>query len=133
MGMVLRPLARPTAREAAEIVGALIEEHGYATYGGNSHLFADADDPLDQVPFVGGGKQADELQGLLDLLDHNGIVLRDRRLLALQPAAGVLEHDDFPALRLPQRLLPGLQRRGISSPFPSQVRTLPDALAGRSR
>ena len=30
-----------TAREAVEIVGSLIDEHGYSTYGGNSHLFAD--------------------------------------------------------------------------------------------
>ena len=38
---------------------------------------------------------------------------------------------DFAALRLPQPLLTGLQRRGISTPFPIQARTLPDALAGR--
>ncbi len=38
---------------------------------------------------------------------------------------------DFAALRLPQPLLTGLQRRGISTPFPIQSRTLPDALAGR--
>src|SRR5690606_9548731 len=30
-----------TAREAVEIVGELIDEHGYSSYGGNSHLFAD--------------------------------------------------------------------------------------------
>jgi superfamily II DNA/RNA helicase len=38
---------------------------------------------------------------------------------------------DFAALRLPQPLLTGLQRRGISTPFPIQSKTLPDALAGR--
>ena len=38
---------------------------------------------------------------------------------------------DFTALRLPQGLLTGLQRRGIDTPFPIQARTLPDALAGR--
>ncbi|MFL6130684.1 MAG: DEAD/DEAH box helicase [Mycobacteriales bacterium] len=38
---------------------------------------------------------------------------------------------DFAALRLPQRLLTGLQRHGITAPFPIQARTLPDALAGR--
>jgi superfamily II DNA/RNA helicase len=38
---------------------------------------------------------------------------------------------DFAALRLPQPLLTGLQRRGITAPFPIQARTLPDALAGR--
>lgn len=30
-----------TAREAVEVVGGLMDEHGYSTYGGNSHLFAD--------------------------------------------------------------------------------------------
>jgi superfamily II DNA/RNA helicase len=38
---------------------------------------------------------------------------------------------DFTALQLPQPLLTGLQRRGISTPFPIQSKTLPDALAGR--
>ncbi|MDH5529271.1 MAG: C69 family dipeptidase, partial [Paracoccaceae bacterium] len=31
-----------TAREAVEVCAALIAEHGEASYGGNSHLFADA-------------------------------------------------------------------------------------------
>lgn len=30
-----------SAREAVEIVGELIDKHGFSTYGGNSHLFAD--------------------------------------------------------------------------------------------
>lgn len=30
-----------TAREAVEIIGALIDRYGYTTYGGNSHMFAD--------------------------------------------------------------------------------------------
>jgi len=30
-----------TAQEAVEVVGGLTDEHGYSTYGGNSHLFAD--------------------------------------------------------------------------------------------
>ena len=38
---------------------------------------------------------------------------------------------DFTALKLPQALLTGLQRRGIDTPFPIQAKTLPDALAGR--
>ncbi|WP_205745969.1 cell wall-binding repeat-containing protein [Egibacter rhizosphaerae] len=33
-----------TAEEAVDIVGGLMEEHGYSTYGGNSHLFADEDE-----------------------------------------------------------------------------------------
>lgn len=43
-----------SAREAVEIAGALIEEHGYATYGGNSHLFADADEGWVLLDFAGG-------------------------------------------------------------------------------
>lgn len=44
------------AREAVEIAGSLIEEHGYATYGGNSHLFADADEAWVMIEFAGGKK-----------------------------------------------------------------------------
>ena len=33
-----------SAREAAALVGKLIDKHGFSTYGGNSHLFADADE-----------------------------------------------------------------------------------------
>lgn len=33
-----------TAREGVEIIGQLIREYGYATYGGNSHLIADKDE-----------------------------------------------------------------------------------------
>ncbi len=43
-----------SAREAVEIVGRLIDEHGYSTYGGNSHLFADADEGWVLLNFAGG-------------------------------------------------------------------------------
>ncbi|MEE4174289.1 MAG: C69 family dipeptidase [Xanthomonadales bacterium] len=43
-----------SAREAVEIVGALIDEHGYTTYGGNSHLFADAEEGWVLLNFAGG-------------------------------------------------------------------------------
>ncbi len=43
-----------TAREAVEIVGALIDEFGYATYGGNSHLFADPEEGWLFINFAGG-------------------------------------------------------------------------------
>jgi dipeptidase len=33
-----------TAQEAVEVVGGLMDEYGYSTYGGNSHLFADEDE-----------------------------------------------------------------------------------------
>lgn len=43
-----------TAREAVEIVGTLIDKHGFSTYGGNSHLFADADEGWIVINFAGG-------------------------------------------------------------------------------
>ncbi len=43
-----------SAREAATIVGRLIDEYGYSTYGGNSHLFADADEGWVLLNFAGG-------------------------------------------------------------------------------
>lgn len=43
-----------TAREAVEIVGGLIDRYGYTTYGGNSHLFADANEGWVLVEMAGG-------------------------------------------------------------------------------
>ena len=43
-----------TAREAVEIVGGLIDAHGYSTYGGNSHMFADANEGWVLLNFAGG-------------------------------------------------------------------------------
>lgn len=43
-----------SAREAVEIVGGLIDEHGYSTYGGNSHLFADEDEGWVFINYAGG-------------------------------------------------------------------------------
>jgi len=43
-----------SAREAVEIIGALIDQHGYSTYGGNSHLFADEDEGWVVINFAGG-------------------------------------------------------------------------------
>ncbi|WP_239646966.1 C69 family dipeptidase [Nocardiopsis salina] len=43
-----------SAREAVEIVGGLIDEYGYTTYGGNSHLFADQDEGWVLVEYAGG-------------------------------------------------------------------------------
>ncbi|HEY2252373.1 MAG TPA: C69 family dipeptidase, partial [Planctomycetaceae bacterium] len=45
-----------SAREAVEIVGELIDRYGYATYGGNSHFFADADEGWVLIDFAGGQK-----------------------------------------------------------------------------
>lgn len=43
-----------TAREAVEIIGRLMDEYGYSTYGGNSHLFADKDEGWVVINFAGG-------------------------------------------------------------------------------
>lgn len=43
-----------SAREAAEIVGQLIDEFGYSTYGGNSHMFADENEGWVLLNFAGG-------------------------------------------------------------------------------
>jgi dipeptidase len=43
-----------TARDGVEIIGALIAEHGYSTYGGNSHMIADPDEAWVVIEFAGG-------------------------------------------------------------------------------
>lgn len=43
-----------TAREGVDLVAALIAEHGYSTYGGNSHIFADPDEAWVVIEFAGG-------------------------------------------------------------------------------
>jgi dipeptidase len=45
-----------SAREGVELIGRLIAEHGEATYGGNSHLIADADEAWVVIEFAGGQK-----------------------------------------------------------------------------
>ncbi len=43
-----------SAREGAELIGELIAEHGFATYGGNSHLIADESEGWIVIQFAGG-------------------------------------------------------------------------------
>ena len=43
-----------SARQAVEIIGKLIDEHGYSTYGGNSHMFADENEGWVLLNFAGG-------------------------------------------------------------------------------
>ena len=47
-----------SAREAVEIVGSLVNKYGDATYGGNSHLFADRDEGWVLIEFAGGMRKA---------------------------------------------------------------------------
>ncbi|HVO23936.1 MAG TPA: C69 family dipeptidase [Candidatus Margulisiibacteriota bacterium] len=42
-----------SAREAVKITGELIDKYGYATYGGNSHFFADAAEGWVLIDFAG--------------------------------------------------------------------------------
>lgn len=59
-GMSYSDLARAvmeratTARDAARMVGEMVETHGYATYGGNSFLFADATEGWVVITYAGG-------------------------------------------------------------------------------
>ena len=43
-----------SARGAVELCAGLIADHGEASYGGNSHLFADADEAWVMIQFAGG-------------------------------------------------------------------------------
>ncbi len=43
-----------SAREAVEIIGSLMDEYGYSTYGGNSHMFADEEEGWVVFNFAGG-------------------------------------------------------------------------------
>jgi dipeptidase len=43
-----------SAREAAQLVGQLIDAYGYTTYGGNSHLFADENEGWVLINYAGG-------------------------------------------------------------------------------
>jgi hypothetical protein len=45
-----------TAREGVELIGRLIAEHGYSTYGGNSHIIADSREAWVVIEFAGGRK-----------------------------------------------------------------------------
>ena len=43
-----------SAREGVELMAALIAEHGYSDYGGNSHIIADPDEAWVVIQFSGG-------------------------------------------------------------------------------
>jgi dipeptidase len=43
-----------TAREGVDLIGALIAEHGYSCYGGNSHIIADPDEAWAVLQYPGG-------------------------------------------------------------------------------
>ncbi len=43
-----------SARDGVELIGQLIAEHGESTYGGNSHIIADANEAWVVIQFAGG-------------------------------------------------------------------------------
>lgn len=43
-----------TARDGVDLIASLIAEHGYSTYGGNSHIIADPDEAWVVIEFAGG-------------------------------------------------------------------------------
>lgn len=43
-----------SAREGVDLIARLIAEHGYSTYGGNSHIIADPDEAFVVIEFAGG-------------------------------------------------------------------------------
>ncbi len=45
-----------TAREGVDLIAALINEHGYSCYGGNSHIIADPDEAWVVIEFAGAQK-----------------------------------------------------------------------------
>src|SRR3954452_15636664 len=78
-----------TAREGVELIGELIARHGEASYGGNSHLIADADEGWVVIQFAGGrGLWAAERIGA------DGIRVSRPGVIGEVPA-GFAEHPDF--------------------------------------
>ena len=78
-----------SAREGVELIGDLIAEHGESTYGGNSHLIADAEEAWVVVEFAGGvGLWAAERLGPQSIR-----VSRPGYLGQIPP--DYLSHDDF--------------------------------------
>lgn len=80
-----------TAEEAVNILGEMIDEHGYTTYGGNSHVFADEDEGWVFVEFAGGeGLWAAERLGSDEIRVSYPGYIQDFPTEAVEG-----EHDDF--------------------------------------
>jgi dipeptidase len=78
-----------TAREGVEVIGRLIDEHGEATYGGNSHLIADAGEAWVVIEFAGGQKL-----WVAERVGRDAIRV-SRPGVIQQVPAGFAEHPDF--------------------------------------
>ncbi|HEY4557994.1 MAG TPA: C69 family dipeptidase [Enteractinococcus sp.] len=80
-----------TAEEAVTILGDLIDEYGYTTYGGNSDLFADEEEGWVFLNFAGGqGLWAAERLGPDDIRVSYPGYIHD-----FPPEAVEGEHEDF--------------------------------------
>ena len=75
-----------TAREGVELIGELTARHGHSTYGGNSHLIADADEAWVVIEFSGGqGLWAAERLGPDSIRVTAGLYRRDFRSRTATP------------------------------------------------
>lgn len=83
-----------TAREAVDILGDVIDEYGFSTYGGNSHLFADPTEGWVMIQYAGG-------QGLwvAERLGPNEVRMSYPGYVNAIPR----EHIDFETLTLEER------------------------------
>jgi dipeptidase len=96
-----------TAREGVELIGELIERHGEATYGGNSHLIADAGEGWVVVEFAGG-------QGLwaAERVGPDGIRVSRPGVIGEVPA----DYADHPGFLGPPHLISFAVERGWYDP-----------------
>ena len=78
-----------TAREGVELIGRLIAEHGEASYGGNSHLIADADEAWVVIEFAGGRKL-----WVAERIGRDGIRISRPGVIEQVPA-DFADHPDF--------------------------------------
>lgn len=72
-----------TAREGVELIGALTAAHGDVTYGGNSHLIADANEAWVVIEFAGG-----EGLWVAERLDADSIRVSRPGYIGVVPAEG---------------------------------------------
>ena len=91
-----------TAREGVALIGALIAEHGYSTYGGNSHLIADPDEGWVVIEFAGGKTRAGTGHGQCALAEGK---LRGPRHDAAIDAGGKCDDAAFVGTKRGQELI----------------------------
>ena len=78
-----------SARHGVELIGALIAEHGYSTYGGNSHLIADHREAWVVIEYAGGKRL-----WVAERLNANAIRVSRPGYIATVPT-NFNDHEDF--------------------------------------